>query len=88
MEKRTCFIFLETSPVNSLRSQMASMTTSIFTSRLLQRSALISSSRSVVKEIPDDAPSSLSGMTPFDFRVVEHHPQERGTSELGIFYFL
>jgi hypothetical protein len=27
-------------------------------------------------------------MTPFDFRVLERHPQERGTSELGIFYSL
>ncbi|HGY9567764.1 TPA: hypothetical protein ACOJRH_001439 [Vibrio harveyi] len=42
----------------------------------------------MVKEIPDDAPSSLSEMTPFDFRVIERHPQERGTSELGIFYSL
>jgi len=42
----------------------------------------------MVKEIPDDAPSSLSGMTPFDLRVTERHPQERGTSELGIFYSL
>ncbi|MEF1336198.1 hypothetical protein REH81_05325 [Vibrio rotiferianus] len=36
--------------------------------------------KAAVKEIPDDAPSSLSGMTPFDFREVERHPQERGTS--------
>ncbi|CAH1595576.1 hypothetical protein THOD04_50035 [Vibrio owensii] len=42
----------------------------------------------MVKEIPDDAPSSLSGMTPFDLRVTERHPQERGTNELGIFYSL
>ncbi|CAH1193929.1 hypothetical protein THOG11_110035 [Vibrio harveyi] len=42
----------------------------------------------MVKEIPDDAPSSLSEMTPFNFRVIERHPQERGTSELGIFYSL
>ncbi|CAH1536622.1 hypothetical protein THF1D04_40459 [Vibrio owensii] len=42
----------------------------------------------MVKEIPDGAPSSLSGMTTFDLRVTERHPQERGTSELGIFYSL
>ncbi len=41
----------------------------------------------MVKEIPDDAPSSLSEMTPFDFRVIERHPQERGTSELGDLLF-
>jgi len=38
----------------------------------------------VVKEITDNAPSSLSGMTPFNFRVLERHPQERGANELGI----
>ena len=30
----------------------------------------------------------LKGMTPFDFRVIERHPQERGTGELGSFYSL
>jgi hypothetical protein len=33
--------------------------------------------KAAVKEIPDYTPLSLSGMTPFDFRVIARHPQER-----------
>ncbi|WP_256867241.1 hypothetical protein, partial [Vibrio campbellii] len=33
---------------------------------------------------PDCAPSSLSGMAPLNSVLFIRHPQERGTSELGI----
>lgn len=43
-----------------------------------------------LKEISDDVPSSLSGVTLFEFIYLFfiRHPQERGTSELGIPFLL
>ncbi|CAH1577650.1 hypothetical protein THOB06_270023 [Vibrio rotiferianus] len=79
LEKRTCFVFLGTTPVNAFKIPTAFITPSTFTSRLLKRSPLnlLIIQKAAVEEIPDDAPSSLSGMTPFDFRVIARHPQER-----------
>ncbi|CAH1585546.1 hypothetical protein THOE12_80036 [Vibrio rotiferianus] len=80
LEKQTCFVFLGTTPVNAFKIQTAFI-------RFLKQGALnlLIIQKAAVKEIPDYTPSSLSGMTPFEFRMIKRHPQSEARASWGSF---